>query len=187
LTNKQEAFVQELMKGKSQREAYKKAYNTSRMTDKTIDEASSRLLKKSKVNARYNELRDKLIKEAEKESLIEAKDIIKELTQIALSDIGDILTFKTVKVVAARDEDGEPVFEYRPVIEFKDSSEVNTSLISEISLSSKGLLKIKMHDKMAALGKLSEILGLNVINREKLNISWERLEEERKKNMKNVW
>ena len=37
LTPKQEAFVQALIAGKSQREAYKEAYNAANMKDETID------------------------------------------------------------------------------------------------------------------------------------------------------
>lgn len=57
LTPKQEAFVQGIVSGKlSQREAYKKAYNTAKMKDKTIDEKASRLFANDKVRARYEEL-----------------------------------------------------------------------------------------------------------------------------------
>ena len=37
LTPKQEMFVQALIAGKSQREAYKEAYNATNMKDETID------------------------------------------------------------------------------------------------------------------------------------------------------
>lgn len=187
MTQKQERFVQELIKGKSQREAYKSVYKPKSMLDKSIDEQASRLFNQVKVNARYKDLKQKVLEESEKEAIISAKAIISELASIALADIGDYLTYKTVKVVAAHDEDGDPVFEYRPVIEFKDSKEVNTSLISEISLTSKGLLKIKMHDKISALNKLAEIMGLNLISLEKLDLSRERLEEDKKRNTYKNW
>lgn len=54
LTDKQEKFVQELIKGKSQREAYKIAYNTKKMTDKSIDVKASELFNNGKVTVRYN-------------------------------------------------------------------------------------------------------------------------------------
>lgn len=56
LTAKQEKFVQGIVSGMSQREAYKSAYNCSNMKDKTIDEKASRMMKASKVRARYDEL-----------------------------------------------------------------------------------------------------------------------------------
>jgi len=58
LTDKQERFVQELIKGKSQREAYKTAYNAEKMSDSAIDVNASKLLKNTKVALRLNELRD---------------------------------------------------------------------------------------------------------------------------------
>lgn len=60
LTAKQEKFVQGLVEGKSQRQAYIDAgYKTDNASNKTIDEAASRLFKNSKVSARYSELMSK--------------------------------------------------------------------------------------------------------------------------------
>lgn len=56
LTTKQELFVQNLVAGQSQRQAYRQAYNAEKMTDKSVDETANKLLKNPKVNARYREL-----------------------------------------------------------------------------------------------------------------------------------
>ena len=57
LTTKQEKYVQGLVAGLSQREAYKQAgYATEGKSDNTIDANASRLFKNSKVLTRYNEL-----------------------------------------------------------------------------------------------------------------------------------
>ena len=56
LTAKQEKYVQGLISGLSQREAYKRAYEASKMKDETIDARASRLLKEYKISARYEEL-----------------------------------------------------------------------------------------------------------------------------------
>ena len=63
LTPKQEVFVQGIIKGLSQADAYREAYNTQRMSDKTIHEAASRLMADSKVSARVQELREQVDKE----------------------------------------------------------------------------------------------------------------------------
>lgn len=63
LTAKQERFVQGLVKGMSQREAYKSAYDASRMMDKTIDNRAYNLFKKSEIKARYEELMAEVSKE----------------------------------------------------------------------------------------------------------------------------
>lgn len=60
LTTKQEIFVQRLIEGYSQREAYKFAYACGKMSDKSIDEEASRLLKNHKVSSRYEELKNEL-------------------------------------------------------------------------------------------------------------------------------
>lgn len=56
LTTKQEIFVQQLVAGQSQRQAYRRAYNAEKMTDKTVDEKASKLFKNGKVRARYRAL-----------------------------------------------------------------------------------------------------------------------------------
>ena len=58
LTNKQERFVQELVKGKSQREAYRIAYPSAvKWQDKNVDSKASNMLKIGKIKARYEELK----------------------------------------------------------------------------------------------------------------------------------
>ena len=56
LTPKQELFVQGIISGLSQRQAYRQAYNAERMTDKTVDETANKLLRNPKVTTRYREL-----------------------------------------------------------------------------------------------------------------------------------
>src|SRR5699024_8161203 len=59
LTAKQEKYVQGLVAGLSQRQAYYKAYPHSKnWTERTVDSRASELLKKSNVLGRYNELMD---------------------------------------------------------------------------------------------------------------------------------
>ena len=57
LTTKQELFVQNLVAGQSQRQAYRKAFSSAeKWKDNAVDSAASRLLQNSKVSARYREL-----------------------------------------------------------------------------------------------------------------------------------
>ena len=78
LTPKQEKFVQNLIKGMSQREAYKNSYDAENMSDKTIDEEACRLFNDNKVSARYKELQDRLMTEA----IMTAQERLKFLTDI---------------------------------------------------------------------------------------------------------
>lgn len=83
LTDKQEKFVQGLMKGLSQREAYKQAYSTSKMKESTIDEKACILLKNDKVRARFEDLHGKVIAKAEEETIADAIEIMKLWTRIS--------------------------------------------------------------------------------------------------------
>ena len=57
LTPKQEKFVQGIVSGKlSQREAYKQAYNATKMKDETIDNNAYKLMQNNEVLTRYNTL-----------------------------------------------------------------------------------------------------------------------------------
>ena len=79
LTAKQEAFVQNIMQGMSQADAYRSAYNSKRMSDKTIHEAASRLMNDSKVTARLTELREQIADE----TIMSAKKRAERLTEFA--------------------------------------------------------------------------------------------------------
>ena len=97
LTANQEKFVQELIKGKSQREAYRIAYPKSlNWTDNAVDVNASKMFNNAKVQLRYNEINDRLIKEAEDECIVEAKDVLKELGRIAFADVTDYANIVTV-------------------------------------------------------------------------------------------
>jgi phage terminase small subunit len=78
LTAKQEAFVQKIIEGYSQADAYRSAYNTKRMSDKTVWENASRLMADSKVTARVTELRNELAKP----SIMSAQQRLEWLTQL---------------------------------------------------------------------------------------------------------
>ena len=60
LTVKQEIFVQRLLEGNTQAEAYRFAYNCENMKDKTIIEKASKLMAQSNIRARYEELMNEL-------------------------------------------------------------------------------------------------------------------------------
>lgn len=77
LTPKQEKFVQSLIQGMSQADAYRSAYATKNMSDKTIHEAASRLVADSKVSARLSELREQMTKD----TIMSAQNRLEWLTE----------------------------------------------------------------------------------------------------------
>ena len=56
LTPKQEKFIQNIVSGMSQRQAYKDAYNAENMTDESIDVEACKLFNDTKISLRYQEL-----------------------------------------------------------------------------------------------------------------------------------
>ena len=80
LTPKQERFIQNVVSGMTQRQAYKEAYNAENMKDETIDTEASLLFNDQKVAKRYKELMEKLQDEAimsAKERMIWLSDVVK--------------------------------------------------------------------------------------------------------------
>ena len=86
LTAKQEKFVQNLVKGMSQREAYKNSYDAKNMKDEVIDNKASDLFKKGEIRVRYEELLDKSMDEA----IMTAKERKKWLTDVVKGAITNV-------------------------------------------------------------------------------------------------
>lgn len=87
LTSKQETFCKEyITNGGNATQAYKKAYDCSKMKDKTINENASRLLKDSKVRARLEELQQPFQKKFEY-TMEQSFKKFNELQELALKRI----------------------------------------------------------------------------------------------------
>jgi phage terminase small subunit len=79
LTANQERFVQCIIEGMSQSDAYRSAYSTKNMSDKTVWESASKLMKTPKVSARLQELRNEIMTP----SVMSAQERLELLTRIA--------------------------------------------------------------------------------------------------------
>lgn len=76
--NNTDIFLNELLSGKSQRQAYYIAYpNSKKWKEKTVDERASRLFNQDKIKARYKEMLEKRTDE----SIITREDILKTLVK----------------------------------------------------------------------------------------------------------
>ena len=82
LTAKQEAFVQNIIQGMNQADAYRSAYNRENMTDNSIYVNASKLVSDAKVAQRLKELREQLAKP----SIMSAQERLEWLTRLILSD-----------------------------------------------------------------------------------------------------
>lgn len=155
LTDKQKRFVDEyLIDLNGKQAAIRAGYK-----EKTAEQQASRLLSNVKVQAAIK----KRMEEREKRTKITQDRVLQELAKIGFADIKDFLRFGTEKTLVGYDEeDGEmvPVYDYKQVVEVKPSEQVDGTLISEVSISAKGVFSFKMHDKMKALDMMGKHLGM---------------------------
>ena len=101
LTAKQERFVQNIIEGMSQADAYRAAYPNQKMSDKTVWETASKLMNNPKVVTRLNELRDKLASE----SIMTAQERLEYLTRVIKGE--ELETY-------VRYDNGERINEHEP-------------------------------------------------------------------------
>ena len=152
LSPQQEAFCQNYVSGMSATAAYIEAgYKPG-----TASKAVHVLLKNPKVAERLAELRAQRAKEHD----ITAERVLGELARVAFASITDVVAWKTVKLT--HPETGQEL--YVPAVDLAaDSADLDPAIraaVAEVSLSKDGTFKVKMHDKLVALDKLSRHLGL---------------------------
>lgn len=83
LTTQQEKFAQAIaLEDMNQTDAYRSAYNTSKMTDKSVWEKASELAANVKVSSRIDELREK----AMTPKVMNAQERREKLTELAKSE-----------------------------------------------------------------------------------------------------
>lgn len=100
LTDKQENFVQNIIKGMNQSDAYRAAYDAENMTDKSIHEKASELSKNVKVTARLDELRAK-IDEALVYTHKQSFNVFQKIQDLAIAK-DDLKTAKGTEVEKAK-------------------------------------------------------------------------------------
>ena len=86
LTAKQENFVKLLTQGTSQSSAYKGAYDTQNMSDKTVWEEASRLRRHPKVSTRILELEKEKEARRRLQAVSREERVLNELERIAFGD-----------------------------------------------------------------------------------------------------
>ena len=124
LTAKQEKFVQNLLEGMNQADAYRSAYDASRMTDKTVHEKASLLAGQDKVRARLAELRDKLANE----KIMSAQKRMEWLTEV-IKDRSEKTENKIKAVDILNKMDGEYV--QKIAAEVQTETTINIELVDD--------------------------------------------------------
>ena len=119
LTAKQEKFITNIIKGMSQRQAYRAAFKPENMSDKSVDEKACKLFNEDKIQSRY----DELLKELETEAVMTALEKRKLLKTMALdkkNSINDRLK--------ALDIDNKMAGEYVTKVEAGINADINITI-----------------------------------------------------------
>lgn len=119
LTANQEKFVQNIIEGMNQADAYRSAYPKQRMSDKSVWETASKLMKNPKVVSRLTELRNALAKP----SIMTAQQRLEWLTELV--DNAEEGTSEKLKAI---DIMNKMTGEYTQKIEANVQSEVNINI-----------------------------------------------------------
>ena len=126
LTAKQEKFIQNIVKGMNQREAYKDAYDAEGMSDNAIDREACLLMKNPKVAQRHKELVDAIAKP----TIMTAQERLEYLTGIIRDterEQGEVPADLNTKIRAI-DIMNKMQGEYVQKIEADVNSEVNITI-----------------------------------------------------------
>lgn len=148
LTDKQRLFCIYYIKYFNATKAYQKAYNVDYFSAMS---AGSRLLR----NVKVSEEIDRLKAEQANGLKLDARDVLQKYIDIAFADITDFVEFGREKV-----QDPETGLEFEVnKVKFKESSDVDGTLITEIKQGKDGA-SVKLADKMKALEFLAKYTDL---------------------------
>ena len=139
LTPKQENFCNYYIETGNASEAYRRAYSCEKMAPNTINRKAAELLSNGMITARVNQLQEAL----QERSDITKDEAVKELTNIVRSRVTDVLNAKGKTVTIKK---------------LEDLPDGVVACISSIK-SSKGSVEVKFYDKIAAIDRLSKMLG----------------------------
>ena len=158
LTDKQQLFCLYFIKCFNATKAYQKAYGCSYNTAAV---EWCRLLK----NPKIKDLIRTMKQERFTKDYLTQEDIFQKYMDIAFSDVGDYVRFGRKQMPQWREENGEyvpvidpntgkqKIIEYN-YIDLKESEEIDTSILAEVSDGKSGI-KVKMQDQLKALEWLS--------------------------------
>lgn len=159
LTDKQRLFCVYYIKYFNATKAYQKAYGCDYITANTN---GPRLLVNACIKKEIQRLKEGRLNRV----MLSEEDIFQKYIDIAFSDISDYVEFGQKEMPALNgvgeqiiDEEGNLVTYTINYVDFKNSNEVDGTLISEVSQGKNGV-SVKLQDKMKALQWLSDRLDL---------------------------
>jgi len=150
LTVKQELFVQGLLAGLSQREAYKRAYNTANMKDNTIDVRACELAKSSKISVRL----DALLSDVKERNMVTIERVLQEYSRLGFFDPRNLFNSDgSPKDIHELDDDTAAVVAGLDVVEIYEGTGRDRRFVGNIK-------KFKLADKKGALDSMAKYLGM---------------------------
>ena len=151
LTDKQRLFCLYYVKSFNATTSYQKAYDSSYAV---ANVEGCKLLVKPSVKEEIYKLKQSRLNQ----SFLEPEDIFERYMNIAFSDITDYLEFgnEDIKIPTKAGDTKEITVSY---VNIKDSSQVDGSLIREVSQGKEGI-KVKLLDQMKALDWLVEHMNI---------------------------
>ncbi|MFO1124000.1 MAG: terminase small subunit [Methylocystis sp.] len=149
-----EIFAREIAKGASQREAYRAAGYEG--DERSMDANAARLIADDRVAIRVQEIQAAAAKRAE----ITIERTLLELAKIGYADIRKAIRWG--EGIAVKDADGNEAISNGVAMLGSDEIDDDTAAsIAEVAQTRDGI-KVKFHDKLAALEKIGKHLGMFV-------------------------
>jgi phage terminase small subunit len=157
LTPKQTAFIHAYLETGNASEAYRKAYDASAMSAGSLRKEAGRLLEHLRIAPVVAAEREKLAAQHG----VSAEMVIRELRRIATADIRKIVEWSG-REVREEQKNGKVVVRGANDVLLRGSDEIDADTAAAIAevVQTKDGLRIKFHDKVAALDKLARHLGL---------------------------
>jgi phage terminase small subunit len=141
--------------------AYRAVYPCIK-SDDVAGAAAARLLGNVRVQARIAEIMRAGAERAE----VTVEQVVRELKLLGFSDIRKVVSWRNELVTRTeKGEDGEPVMVPMPRVTIVDADKISdeaAAAVAEVSQTANGGVRVKMHDKHAALVSLGKHLGLFV-------------------------
>ena len=97
---------------------------------------------------------------------VTVEEVVRELKLIGFSDIRKVVSWRNELVTRTeKGEDGEPVMVLMPRVTIVDADKISdeaAAAVAEVSQTVNGALRVKLHDKHAALVSIGKHLGMFV-------------------------
>lgn len=163
VTIKEERYVQELLKGKTQREAFMTAFpHTRKWKDNSIDSVASTTLKKEKVKQRYDNLTRQMQEHEQKKTLWTREEAIETLKYVIQSNKEDIERMENA-------HEGELILIADMMVAAKTKKE-SDKLLREYLKQKKQRRRTNVHNK-GIIDSVAELNKMQGFNEENINLT----------------